>query len=323
MDDSAAQFALTLLFARAVDRAVAAASRRRGVLRAAAPSGSRPMKRRWPRCAARRLCWMASRRAGRGAGCAATGRGEPNLRPGLAGALLVPGRFRDLSALRGALAAGARAAPEPWCAWATRVAELTAQGIKLGDGTVLPAGITVCATGAWAPELTPGHPGAPAQRATWSLPTAIPASCASTGRTGISEERALDHADSVAFNVQPRRTGQVLIGSSRQFGAEDTAIDAHMLRRMLQRAVEYMPGSGDLVVIRTWTGFRAATPDKLPLIGPCPGASGCTWRRATKAWASPRRWRPGSCWRTRSCGRPTAIPFEPYLPGRKQEESHG
>ena len=51
-------------------------------------------------------------------------------------------------------------------------------------------------------------------------------------------------ADSVAFNVQPRRTGQVLIGSSRQFGAEDSGIDTHMLQRMLQRAVEYMPGSG-------------------------------------------------------------------------------
>ena len=34
--------------------------------------------------------------------------------------------------------------------------ELTPKGIKLGDGTVLAAGITVNATGAWAPELTPG-----------------------------------------------------------------------------------------------------------------------------------------------------------------------
>ncbi len=76
--------------------------------------------------------------------------------------------------------------------------------------------------------------------------------------------------DSVAFNVQPRPTGQVLIGSSRQYGADDTTIDHELLGRMLNRAVIYMPAIGDLNLIRVWTGFRAATPDKLPLIGPAP-----------------------------------------------------
>jgi glycine/D-amino acid oxidase-like deaminating enzyme len=44
-----------------------------------------------------------------------------------------------------------------------------------------------------------------------------------------------------------------------------------MLRRMLARAIEYMPSLGSLSAIRTWTGFRPATPDKLPLIGRCQG----------------------------------------------------
>ena len=44
-----------------------------------------------------------------------------------------------------------------------------------------------------------------------------------------------------------------------------------MLVRMLQRAQEYMPGLGQMLAVRVWTGFRAATPDKLPLIGPWPG----------------------------------------------------
>ena len=44
-----------------------------------------------------------------------------------------------------------------------------------------------------------------------------------------------------------------------------------MLRQMLARAIEYMPGLKNLSAIRTWTGFRAATPDKLPFIGRCPG----------------------------------------------------
>lgn len=75
-------------------------------------------------------------------------------------------------------------------------------------------------------------------------------------------------ADSVAFNVQPRRTGQLLVGSSRQFGAEDKAVDQHILNAMLARAALYLPGVSRLSAIRVWTGFRAATPDKLPLIGP-------------------------------------------------------
>jgi glycine/D-amino acid oxidase-like deaminating enzyme len=74
--------------------------------------------------------------------------------------------------------------------------------------------------------------------------------------------------DSVAFNVQPRKTGQLLIGSSRQYGVETPAVDQHILTAMLKRASRYMPGLNSLRVIRAWTGFRAATPDKLPLIGP-------------------------------------------------------
>jgi len=76
--------------------------------------------------------------------------------------------------------------------------------------------------------------------------------------------------DSVAFNVQPRRTGQVLIGSSRQFGDETTEVQHEILQRMLARAQEYLPEIGRCSAIRMWTGFRAAAPDKLPLIGPWP-----------------------------------------------------
>jgi glycine/D-amino acid oxidase-like deaminating enzyme len=75
---------------------------------------------------------------------------------------------------------------------------------------------------------------------------------------------------SVAFNVQPRPTGQLLIGSSRQFDTTDSAIEAPILARMLRRASHYLPGLDALQIIRSWTGFRAASPDGLPLIGPHP-----------------------------------------------------
>ncbi|SAK51296.1 FAD dependent oxidoreductase [Caballeronia catudaia] len=73
---------------------------------------------------------------------------------------------------------------------------------------------------------------------------------------------------SVAFNAQPRPTGQVLIGSSRQFGTLDPAVEIDVLGAMLARATRYLPDIGALDAIRAWTGFRAATPDGLPLIGP-------------------------------------------------------
>ena len=247
---------------------------------------------------------------------------EPNLRPGLAGGLFVAGdsviyppcaaRFLlERAAALGAsvrIGQGARA--------------LTPEGIRLDDGTLLAAGITVNATGAWAPELTPaievrkrkGH-----LVITDRYPGFVHTALIELGYLKSAHSTT---ADSVAFNAQPRRTGQVLIGSSRQYGAEDAAVDPHMLRRMLARAREYMPGLGELTAIRAWTGFRAATSDKLPLIGPCPDqprlylATGHEGLGITTSLAT------GRLVADQLTGRVPAIPREPYLPGRKREP-HG
>ena len=79
---------------------------------------------------------------------------------------------------------------------------------------------------------------------------------------------------SVAFNVQPRPTGQLLVGSSRQFDDTSCEIDAGMLSQMLARAVSFLPGLADLNAIRCWTGLRPATPDSLPILGPHPSRKG-------------------------------------------------
>ena len=72
----------------------------------------------------------------------------------------------------------------------------------------------------------------------------------------------------MAFNIQPRKTGQMLIGSSRQYDVTTTEVEFRLVNRMIQRAATYLPGVADLLAIRMWAGHRAATPDKLPLIGP-------------------------------------------------------
>ena len=82
---------------------------------------------------------------------------------------------------------------------------------------------------------------------------------------------------SVAFNAQPRPTGQLLIGSSRQFDTTDPAVEMPVLAQMLQRAARYLPALPTLNGIRAWTGFRAASPDGLPLIGPAGSAAPGVW----------------------------------------------
>ena len=77
-------------------------------------------------------------------------------------------------------------------------------------------------------------------------------------------------SESVAFNLQPRRTGQMLIGSSRQYDVDDPRVEPRMLQRMLERARVFVPAIDRLVGLRAWTGVRPATADSLPLIGPVP-----------------------------------------------------
>ncbi|MBV8041930.1 FAD-binding oxidoreductase [Pluralibacter sp.] len=79
---------------------------------------------------------------------------------------------------------------------------------------------------------------------------------------------------SVAFNVQPRPTGQLLIGSSREFDNTDRALDLPLLGTMLARARHFLPSIADLTIIRCWSGYRAASLDGNPLIGPHPSRRG-------------------------------------------------
>lgn len=196
---------------------------------------------------------------------------EPNLREGLAGGLLVPqdavlyppcaARFLiNRAQQRGArLRLGAS------------VTQISEACVRLNDGEEIRAGIVVNAVGANAAALTPGID-IKKRKGHLVITDRYPGFL----RHQLVELGYLKSAhsvsrDSVAFNVQPRRTGQILIGSSRQYGAEHKEVDQAMLAAMVLRAQEYMPALGTMSAVRVWTGFRAATPDKLPLIGPCPG----------------------------------------------------
>lgn len=193
---------------------------------------------------------------------------EPNLRSGLAGALFVPQDavvYPPTVALYLARFAEAHGAVLFLGSSVFRLAEGEA---ILEDGAHLRGTYLVNALGATAPAITPGIP-VKKRKGHLVITDRYPGFVRhQLVELGYLKSAHAVTTDSTAFNVQPRRTGQILIGSSRQYGNEASAVDQYMLTAMLQRAFAYMPALGRLQAIRTWTGFRAATPDKLPLIGP-------------------------------------------------------
>ncbi len=122
--------------------------------------------------------------------------------------------------------------------------------------------------------------------------------------------------DSVAFNIQPRKTNQMLVGSSRQNDSDGTDVEHHMLSKMIKRACDYMPALCDVQVTRIWTGFRPATPDKLPLIGP-DGDSGKLWlATGHEGFGITCSLGTGKLVCDMIMGRPSEIDRKPYCPSR-------
>ena len=193
---------------------------------------------------------------------------EPNLRSGLAGALLVPDDavvYPPTVALYLAREAQAQGAT---LFLARSVLRMAHCDVLLDDGSRLTAPRLVNATGAWSPQFDAQIP-VKMRKGHLVITDRYPGFVHhQLVELGYLKSAHSIGADSVAFNVQPRSTGQILIGSSRQYGNEDTTVDQHMLTAMLQRAALYMPALSSMSTIRVWTGFRAATPDKLPLVGP-------------------------------------------------------
>ena len=196
--------------------------------------------------------------------------------------------------------------------------------VQLTDGRQLKAEFIVNAAGTCAPLLTPeleikkrkGH-----LVITDRYPGFIRHQLVELGY--LKSARSVN-GDSVAFNVQPRRTGQILIGSSRQYGAEHKEIDHEILMRMLERAQEYVPTLKQVSCIRTWTGFRAATPDKLPFIGPWRADESVFLAAGHEGLGITTSLGTAMLLADHIAGVKPQIPIEPYLPSRAAEVvAHG
>jgi glycine/D-amino acid oxidase-like deaminating enzyme len=240
---------------------------------------------------------------------------EPNLRKGMAGGLLVP----EDAVLYPPCAARffiERSHSLGTTLYSDTVVRIGRGEAQLANGSRLSAAAIVNAAGTWAIALTPGI--AVKKRKGHLV---ITDRCPGFVRHQLVELGYLKSAhsvtaDSVAFNVQPRQTGQLLIGSSRQYGAEHKEVDGNILSRMVQRAQHYLPSVANTSAIRVWTGFRAATPDKLPLIGPWPADSTVYLATGHEGLGITMALGTAKLIAAQVTGGEAAIPIEPYLPAR-------
>ncbi|NRF67347.1 FAD-binding oxidoreductase [Aquincola sp. S2] len=194
---------------------------------------------------------------------------EPVLRRGLAAGLRVAGDGviyapRVARSLLGDEGRGRIA----WAAGAT-VQRVLPCGVQLADGRRIGADAIVIAAGLDSARLLPELRFVPRKGH-----LAITDRCALPLRHQVVEvgygASAHGSADSIAFNLQPRPTGQLLIGSCRQVGRDDRAIDAAVFGRMVGRSIHFVPGLADVPVLRAWTGVRPGSADGRPCIGRWP-----------------------------------------------------
>ena len=243
---------------------------------------------------------------------------EPNLRPGLSGGLLVPD---DLLVYPPAVAQWMlhQAHAEVWTnASATSIAK---GEVRLADGRHAHSDVIVCASGISAGMLVPGiriRPRKGHLLITDRYPGFVHHQLVELGYLKSAHGGA---TESVAFNLQPRPTGQLLLGSSRQFDVSDPAIDWKILRRMIQRGFDLMPGLRELAVIRAWTGVRSATDDNQPFVGPVPGMPGVYLAAGHEGLGATTALAVAELVAASVDGHAPPIPIEPYLPARAMEKA--
>lgn len=240
---------------------------------------------------------------------------EPNLAQGLAGGLLRPDEaviyppaavafLLERAELRGAVLLRQRV-------------QAVDQGVvRLEDGSRVAAEQVVIAAGNGSSALLPDLPLQPRKGQLVITERYAGLVRHQLIELGYAQSAHGSDSSSVAFNVQPRATGQLLIGSSRQYDDPSADIDWPLLRRMLNRAFEFLPGLRHLQAVRAWTGQRPATPDKLPLLGPVPDRPGLWLATGHEGLGITTALSSAAHLAARLTGRPSALPSSAYDPAR-------
>lgn len=209
---------------------------------------------------------------------------EPQVNPGLIGGVLYP-QDAQVMPIQAVLALG-HAARVLGVELRTdaRVVGLGDKGsglsVALADGHTVQADAVVQAVGPWAGELSRrlgGHAAVFPRRGLLLVTEPMPPDtvCHKVYDGRYVEAVGSDDATAqVAPVVESTRAGTILIGSTREAVGWDAEIRWDLAGQLARDAINLFPRLATAQVMRTYQGFRPATPDHLPLIGPDAQISG-------------------------------------------------
>ena len=130
-------------------------------------------------------------------------------------------------------------------------------------------------------------------------------------------DAAGDAAESPATTVlQHRPTGEILIGSSRDFVGFDTSVDADRSMQIAEAAYDLMPHIRNLAIQSRFAGLRPWSPDGRALIGPVPGIDGLIIATGHGGEGNTLALLTGEIVAALTAGRPSPVPINPLAPRR-------
>lgn len=201
---------------------------------------------------------------------------EPALAAGLCGALRVPGDAVVYPPVAAAWLAARAVAAGAQLRCGVAVEAIGDREVRLADGSRIATRQVIVASGCAVPELLPGVPVRRRKGHLLITTRAQPRVNHQLVELGYMQSAHGNTAESVAFNVQPRPTGQLLLGSTRQFDDQACEVTPRLIQRLVARATEFLPELADATALRAWTGFRPTTPDHRPMIG--------AWQSRPNVW---------------------------------------
>jgi len=210
---------------------------------------------------------------------------EPGLSESLKGAAFSPldGQVNPIALTHGfALAARALGA---------RVLTQTeVKGIRLEAGRVtgvetdrgpFSAGVVVNAAGVYAPSVgemaginVPIRPRRGQLLVTTATKRMIKGGFISARYIAAKHNPELAKGKGEGIAIEQTESGNLLLGSTREFVGFDWRTTVQGLRGIARRTMAVLPGLSDLNVIRSFAGLRPYTPDGLPILGPVKGVEG-------------------------------------------------
>jgi D-hydroxyproline dehydrogenase subunit beta len=116
--------------------------------------------------------------------------------------------------------------------------------------------------------------------------------------------------------VEGTRAGTVLIGSSRERVGFDRSMSLSVVARLARQAIQLFPCLADVLLLRTYSGFRPHCPDNLPVIGPdrrVPGLFHACGHEGAGIGLAPAT---GHLIAQAATGQPTELPLESFAPHR-------